>query len=657
MSFRNLICLFLMALALAGCAASSNIDDKVIAVVGDKNITYGEFKHQYATNYLVGGDTSNTIESKDNFLNLLVDYRLKLLDAEAEHLQDDPGLKAELKGYEDQLAVSYVLERTVTMPAVQKIYDRQKYEVRADQVFIPFAAPAGDTLKSYDQAMDLIKEIKSGASIDSLLKKYRGGDTYFITAGSFLQYAGGEEYEDMLYSLNPGEVGPVPIRTAYGYLVVKLLEKHPRVESIRASHILVPIPGNTPDDTMKAYKEAISIMDSMKQGVEFGKLAKDNSSDRYSAEKNGDLGFFSRGMMVREFDEAAFRLKVGEVTGPVRTRFGYHIIKLTDVKQIPPFEDAKDKIRQNYLNGGYKVDLAKLESQLMTKYKYKLDEGTFNFLYGKIDTTKRFDEIDFDSVLTDSEKQNSLFSFDEFKASIDTVVGILSAGENPRTTIMNRQGLSSSVDDAAKQMLLSYYAGKVAHTYPEFDSLVNQYRSGILIYQTEQKNVWGKVSTSDSVLKPYYFDHVNKYYWPNRVDLSEIQVFGDSLANFVYDSLNHGGSFDSLAAKYTKRAGMAEKDGHWGLLADSSNALAIAAMSMKEGEFSRPIKFERGYSIIKVDKFVPSAPKTFEEARAEVSADYQEAESKVIMNDWLKNLKAKFGVQIYDKAFHDLLAQ
>ena len=657
MSFKNSICLFVMAMVLAGCAATSSVDNKVIAVVGDKKITYGEFKQQYAKNYLVGGDTSNTVESKDNFLNLLVDYKLKLQDAEVEHLQDDPGLIAELKGYEDQLAVSYVLERTLTMPAVQLIYDRQKYEVRADQVFIPFAAPAGDTAKAYEQAMQAIKEIKSGTPIDTLMKKYRGGDTYYITAGSFLQYVGGEDYEDMLYSLNPGEVGPVPIRTAYGYLVVKLKEKQPRIESIRASHILIPISGTAPEDTLKAYKDAVSILDSIKHGVDFGKLAMDHSSDKYSAVKGGDLGFFSRGMMVKEFDEAAFGLKIGEVVGPIRTRFGYHIIKLTDVKQSSTFEEQKEKIRQSYLSGGYKIDLARLESQLMAKYNYQLDEGTLKFLYGRIDTTKRFDEISFDSVLTDSEKQKTLFSFDDSKASIDTVVGILSSGENPRTTMLNWQGLRSSVDDAAKQVLLTFYGAKVAHTYPEFDSLVNQYRNGIMIYQIEQKNVWGKVSTSDSVLKPYYFDHVNKYYWPNRVDLGEIQVFGDSLANFVYDSLKHGGNFDSLAAKYTKRAGMAEKDGHWGLLADSSNALAIAAMSMKEGEFSKPIKFERGYSIIKVNKFVPSAPKTFEEARAEVSADYQEAESKVIQNEWLTNLRAKFGVQIYDKEFHELLAQ
>lgn len=662
MSLKHSFCFFLLGIIMAGCAGSSNIDDKVIAVVGDKRITYGEFKQQYSRNYLAGSDSVESQESKEKFLNLLVDYNLKLLEAKAENLQDDPEVKAELKGYTDQLAVSYVMERELTLPTVREIYDRQKYEVRAWQIFMPFppdsAHPSGDTLKAYDQTEEVIKQLQAGTPLDSLTRKYRGGDTYYITAGNYLQYPGGREFEDLLYSLNPGEVGPSPIKTSFGYLVVKLTEKKPRVESVHASHILIQIKGSTPEDTLKAYNEAIAIMDSIKQGVDFAKLALDNSSDKYSAEKGGDLGFFSRGMMVKEFDQAAFNIAVGQVVGPVRTRFGYHIIKLTDVKQLPSFEAAKDKIRENYLNGGYKLDLAKFVDQLKEKYNYRLNEETLKFFYSKVDSNKQFEQTDFDSLLTPSERQKELFTFDNSDGTIDTIISIMKAGnvQSPQT-VLGWQNLNTIVNEAAKQMLITHYADLKAPTYADFDSLIKQYTNGILIYQIEQKNVWGKVASTDSVLKPYYFDHINRYYWPRRVDLSEIQVLDDSLANFIYDSLNAGGNFDSLAAHYTKRVGMAAKDGQWDLLADSSNALSIAGLSMKEGEVSKPIKYENGYSIIRLNKFVPSAPKTFEEARAEVSSDYQETESKTIQSEWLDGLRKRFGVQIDDKTFRELLAQ
>lgn len=561
MSLKHSIYFLFLAIVVAGCAASSNIDDKVIAVVGDKKITYGEFKQQYSRNYLAGSDSIESVQGKEKFLDLLVDYNLKLLEAKAENLQDDPEVKAELNGYADQLAVSYVMEHEITLPMVQKIYDRQRSEVRAWQVFIPFAPdsahPAGDTLKAYNQAEEVIKRLQGGTPLDSLAKKYRAGDTYYITAGNYLQYPGGREFEDMLYSLNPGEVGQAPIRTTYGYVVVKLTEKKPRVESVRASHILIPIKGSSPGDTLKAYNEALAIMDSIKQGVDFGKLALDNSSDKYSAEKGGDLGFFSRGMMVKEFDEAAFNMAVGQLVGPVRTRFGYHIIKLTNVKQLPSFDAAKDKIRENYLNGGYKLDLAKLVDELKVKYDYKLNEETLKFLYSKIDSTKQFEQTDFDSLLTTADRQKALFTFDNSIGTIDTVLSIMNGGnvESPQT-VLRWINLKSIVDDASKQMLTTYYSALKAPSYAEFDSLIKQYSNGILIYQIEQKNVWGKVVSTDSVLKPYYFDHINKYYWPDRVDLSEIQVSNDSLANFVYGSLKAGGNFDSLAVKYTRRPGM-----------------------------------------------------------------------------------------------------
>lgn len=661
MLFKRKFLIAIFGIMIAGCAANMNIDDKVIATVGDKTITYGEFKKQYSQNNFASSDSSDSLQNKDKFLRLLVDYDLKLLDAEKEHLQVDPSVKEEMQLYKGQLAVSYVMEHEVTEPMVKKIYERQKYEVRAEQVFIRFTPDSthrvDDTSKAYGEAIEAIAKLKAGTPIDSLIKEYRGGNTYYVTAGSVLQYPGGEEFEDMLYSLNPGEVGSTPIRTSQGYLVLKLTEKKPRVESVRASHILISVKGSDPADTLKAFNQAIAIMDSIKQGIDFARLAKDNSIDKYSAMKGGDIGFFSRGMMVREFDEAAFSMKIGQVVGPVRTRFGYHIIKLTDIKPLSSFADSKDKIRENYLNGGYKIDLPRLINSVEAGYNYQQDKKTLRLLYEKIDTTKKFEQIYFDSLLTPEDRQKVVFTFDNSSGTFDTVLSYEESSESFKSLPANWKNIGSLVDEAAKQIILTAYSLNKAQTYAEFDSLIKQYENGILLYHIEQQMVWNKVAATDSALKPYYFEHVDKYHWPKRVDLSEIHVAKDSLAKFIYGSLENGGDFDSLAAKYTTRADMAKQDGHWGLFADSSNALATMAMTMKEGDISKPTKFEGGYSIIKVNKFVPPQPKTFEEARGEVSSDFQEMESKKIQSEWLESLKKVFGVTIDEKTFHELLAQ
>ncbi len=661
MSFKRSFFAAICGIMIAGCAANININDKVIATVGEKKITYGEFKQQYEENNLGGADSINSIESKDKFLGLLVNYDLKLLDAQKEHVADDPAVKAEMKDYEAQLAASYVMEHQITDPMVKEIYERQKYEVRAMQVFIRFtpdsAHPAGDTMKAYDEAVEAIKALKDGAPIDSLIKKYRGGDTYYITAGSVLQYPGGEEFEDMLYSLSPGEVGSTPIRTPYGFLIVKLIEKRPRVESVRASHILIRVEGNNPADTLKAYDKALAIMDSIKHGADFAQLAKDSSDDKFSGAKGGDLGYFSRGAMVREFDEAAFNMKVGDVVGPVHTRFGYHIIKLTDIKPLPDFAEAKEKIREKYLNTGYKIDLARFTDSIQTKSNYHKDEATLRFFYGKVDTTKPFRVINFDSVFTNEEKQKVAFTFDNSSGTLDSVLSFEESVETFKSVPPNWANINSLVDEDAKQMIFTTYMLTNAHAYADFDSLIKQYESGILLYHIEQEKVWNKVVASDSSLKPYYFEHASNYNWPKRVDLSEIHVSNDSVAQLVYDSLKNGADFDSLAQRYAARGDTSKEIGHWGLFADSANAMATMAMNMKEGEISKPTRFEGGFSIIRVNKFVPPQPKTFEEARGEVSSDYQESESKKIQAAWLKSLKQEFGVSIDEDTFHELLAK
>jgi foldase protein PrsA len=88
------------------------------------------------------------------------------------------------------------------------------------------------------------------------------------------------------------------------------------MNKIKCSHILV-----------KKQSEALAILERLKKGEKFGKLARELSLDSGSAKRDGDLGYFGRGMMVKPFEEAAFKLEVGNISEPIKTEFGYHIIK------------------------------------------------------------------------------------------------------------------------------------------------------------------------------------------------------------------------------------------------------------------------------------------------------------------------------------------
>jgi peptidyl-prolyl cis-trans isomerase C len=118
-------------------------------------------------------------------------------------------------------------------------------------------------------------------------------------------------------------------------------------EQVKASHILVKVaPTATPEEKAAAKAKIDSLLKKVKAGGDFAALAKDNSDDPGSKIMGGDLGFFDRGTMVKEFADAAFAMKVGQVSNVVETQFGYHIIKVTDRKEggMTTFENAKADI-------------------------------------------------------------------------------------------------------------------------------------------------------------------------------------------------------------------------------------------------------------------------------------------------------------------------
>ncbi len=119
-------------------------------------------------------------------------------------------------------------------------------------------------------------------------------------------------------------------------------------ERRQASHILIAFPTDADEESQQMAKaEAEQILQKINQGGDFAELARQFSKDPGSAEKGGDLGFFGKGDMVPEFEEAVYNLKVGDISDIIQTSFGYHIIKLTGVKggETEPFESVQEKIR------------------------------------------------------------------------------------------------------------------------------------------------------------------------------------------------------------------------------------------------------------------------------------------------------------------------
>ena len=146
-------------------------------------------------------------------------------------------------------------------------------------------------------------------------------------------------------------------------------------EMVRASHILIKVsPSASAEEKKKAKEKAEDILKKIKSGQDFAKLAAEFSDDPGSKTKGGDLGFFEKGRMVKPFEDAAFSLKPGQVSGIIETQFGYHIIKVTEKKNagIASFDTAKEQIKQKLLQESIKKKVAEFIDKAMKDAKAEI---------------------------------------------------------------------------------------------------------------------------------------------------------------------------------------------------------------------------------------------------------------------------------------------
>ncbi len=380
---------FSFLLLLIACSPEQS--EVIVAEYGKHKISIDEFENAYAKN--VGSlEIAKNASSQDyyDFMDLYVKFKMKLRDAEVRGYTSDPELEDELTSYQKQVGVSYLIEKELIGPGIYDLYEKRKEELRVSHLMIRPDSSGVDAAQDY--ANSLLDSIKNGASFEEMVKKYSqdqfsapsGGDIFYITAGLLPV-----SFEDAMYKTNAGEVYPEAVQTRYGSHLIKITERGPRIPKIKASHILISY--FNPEgqmDSAAALLTVDSLVAELKAGVDFDELVLKYSDDTGTKNKGGDLGFFERRMMVKEFDEAAFKMEIGEISEPIQTNFGYHIIKLTDKMEYPSFEEERENLKKMYEKQRYQVEYDNLINSLRVKYNYSLNDATVDLLMEKSDSVR-----------------------------------------------------------------------------------------------------------------------------------------------------------------------------------------------------------------------------------------------------------------------------
>lgn len=214
---------------------------------------------------------------------------------------------------------------------LQKHYNARQEEFKIDAarklkyVHFSLSPSREDSAAVLAEMNRLLEQAKEGMDFLELAKTYSElpvGDTVFVKHGELSR-----QKEDIVFSAKKGQiVGPVGDLS--GYHLMKILdERRGSAEFVRASHILLS--SLLGSDSLSIIQKAKGLIKQIRSGENFEKLARENSEDYGSRDSGGDLGWNGRGAWVKPFEQAAFGAKVGDVVGPIRSQFGWHIIKVT----------------------------------------------------------------------------------------------------------------------------------------------------------------------------------------------------------------------------------------------------------------------------------------------------------------------------------------
>ncbi len=653
--FKNLLKTGVILSVLMSVLTVAQHKDIVLSKYDVGKVTMGEFEKEYAKS--VGGvekAKKDSLSQYKDFLKLYTDYKLKLRNAWVRGYDKDPELNKEYNDYLKQIGESYIIEKKIVEPALKKMYDRSKEEIRVSHILIRTdnkPAKAAEAL-----ALSLIKRLKKGESFDSLCKKYSehtftkndGGDLYYITAGQILT-----PIEDAMYATKVGEVYPKPVKTSYGYHIIKVTDRRPREYKIKASHILIKIKKvNGKLDTAAAKARADSIYWKLLDGADFAEMAKKYSDDKGSAVKGGNLGYFERRMMIKPFDETAFNMKKGEISKPVETKFGFHIIKVTDIVPLPPFDKMKDKLKKRYEQTRYKSDYKVYVDSIKQEFDFFENDSLLKSIAAKAKDYKFEKGVkEKDGIKNNLDK--TVFKVNDIPSTLDTVIGFGLGEKELQGKKLTFENLRKAAEKLAEKFLFEAKAQELAKTDSAFKALMNEYRNGLLVFKIQQEDIWDKMKIDSTQLKKMYEKEKSKLVTPNEVEFDQIYSRNDSLIINVYKELLNGKrTFDEIADSISnavkKNPKSALKFRPNIKLKAETNPLTEAAFGLdKPGDFSSPVGVGKIWGIVKLLKKSPSRVKTYKEALPELMSEYQDKETKRLRDEMNKNLENIYHVKFY----------
>ncbi len=425
-------------------------------------------------------------------------------------------------------------------------------------------------------------------------------------------------------------------------------------EEVHAAHILV-----------ETKEQADAIYQQLKSGADFTQLAKEKSIDPSAKNNGGDLGFFSRGKMIPEFQDVAFKLKPGEISRPVQTQYGWHVIKLMEKRNTvqPPFEQAQKTIQARLDQTKREARVKEYFTEMKKKIGFKLNEKAEELILSKkqeippdtMGLKKPGETLDA-KMFTEEELNQPLFTYQGGELSVAAFIQQFNQMPQPyRPRLADKEKIGEIAFQALVRDILTNVAKQDnLENTKEFKDEWQATKEKEMIKRMRDEVILKGVGISDAEIQSYYDRYKDRFTVQAQVKVREIMVKTPEEADAILKQLKKGADFSKLAMEKTIREYAKGAGGDLGSFPRTRYPeIFDAAVGLKKGDLAGPIKITdrqlgAGYSIIQLEDKTEQQIQPLSEIQDRVTQMARREKDNTVYNQWVENAKARYKIEIFD---------
>lgn len=593
------------------CVSQTN---EVLFSIDSEETTTAEFVHVYDKNIdIVANQSQKGIE---NYLNLYINYKLKVMQAVDLGLDTVSSYKKELSSYKKQIMAPYLRDDEFIDKLVKEAYDRSLIEINASHILIKVKQKSEDTIVAFNKINEASAKIISGDKFEDIAVAYSEDRSVASNKGNLGYFSVFDmvyPFENAIYRTKKNKIS-APFRTRFGYHIIYVHDIREARGEVQASHIMIK------EDSISSRTEIDKLYQQLLSGEDFSTLAKSFSDDKYSAEKGGDLGRFGSGKMVQEFEDVIFALQnIGDFSKPFKTQFGWHIVKLIDKFPVESFE-IQEKNLTAKVKRGDRASIVSNSIVFKIKDNYAIVENRNEvalFESGEYKSAKNLD--------------NELMTLEEASISSQSLVNYLDG-----------QTFTVSLFEKFKNyQILEYYKLHLEETNQEFAFLFQEYKEGLLLFELMQQRIWNK--SKDTIgLDAFFETHKNDYVKPQTVEVVMVSSIDKKEVSHARKLFNKKIAIDSIKKTISSNVLILEKT-----IKISSNLLPEKYES-KIGT-SNLMEQDGKFVVVNTLKIFPKKSQELDEVRGRVLNDYQDHLEKLWVAELHSNYKVEINTAIVEK--------